>query len=84
MKIIRGGVQDRRGGPEDLGDSVSRARPGACGGGLVRLAAARRWRPGAVPGSGLMEAQRGFWGCSGDRLSAGLGETDRALEWFAP
>jgi len=54
-------------GPKDLGDSVSRARPGTA-------AAGRGGWPGqgagaaAVPGSGLTEAQRGFWGCSGDRL----------------
>ena len=39
MKIIRGGVQDRRGGPEDLGDSVSRARPEALGGWLAAIPA---------------------------------------------
>jgi hypothetical protein len=53
---------------KDLGDSVSRGRAAAWGG---RLGLARRaFERGGTQGH--REAQRGFWGCSGDCLSEAL------------
>jgi len=68
-------------GRKDLGDSVSRGAAGAWGGWLGRGTGGRA----RCRGSGLKEAQRGFWGCSADRLGAGGGR-GRTARWsgFAP